>query len=49
MMDIQSPADGAEILVAPDLPVALVVAADPVLVELKENILAFTSIIARKL
>lgn len=37
MIDIQSPADGAEMLVAPDFPVALVVAAVPVLVLLKEN------------
>jgi hypothetical protein len=33
MMDIQSPADGAEMVVAPDFPVALVVAAVPVLNE----------------
>jgi len=34
MMDIQSPADGAEMLAAPGFPVALVVAAVPVLVPL---------------
>jgi hypothetical protein len=34
MIDIQSPADGVEMLVAPDFPVALVVAAVPVIVPL---------------
>ena len=37
MMDIQSPSDGAEMLVAPDFPVALVVAAVPVPVPLNES------------
>jgi hypothetical protein len=37
MMDIQSPVDGVEMLVAPDFPVALVVAAVPVLVPLNES------------
>jgi len=36
-MDIQRPADGVEMLVAPDFPVALVVAAVPVLVPLSES------------
>jgi hypothetical protein len=37
MTDIQIPVDGAEMLVAPDFPVALVVAAVPVLVPLNES------------
>jgi hypothetical protein len=37
MMDIQSPVDGAEMLVAPDFPVALVVDAVPVLVALNKS------------
>jgi len=37
MMDIQSPTDGAEMLVAPDFPVALVVEAVPVLVALNKS------------
>ncbi len=37
MKDIQSPADGAVMLVAPDFPVALVVEAVPVLVPLNES------------
>jgi len=36
MIDIQSPVDGTEMLVAPDFPVALVVAAVPVLVPLPD-------------
>lgn len=40
-MDIQRPADGVEMLVAPDFPVALVVAAVPVPVPLNESQLSY--------